>query len=82
MSASQDDRPTPQDYADIFEVDKRGARILEDLIRKFYRQPPKSVGIDRVLDTHEYMGKRAVLDHITIQIDRAHGVPEDDNQGA
>lgn len=30
-------KPTPQDYADLFEVDKRGQRILEDLICRFVR---------------------------------------------
>lgn len=77
---TQPDKPTAQDYADLFETDKRGARILEDLIGRFYRHPPKSNGIDRILDTHEYMGRRAVIDFLTNQINRANGVP-DENQG-
>lgn len=74
-------RPTPQDYADLFEVDKRGARILEDLIRRFYRPASKASGIDRILDTHEFMGRRQVIDHIANQINRANGVAEDQTQG-
>lgn len=79
MPNPNDQRPTAQDYADLFEVDKRGQRILDDLIRRFYRQPSKSNGIDRVLDSHEYLGRQQVLDFITDQIKRANGAP-DDNQ--
>lgn len=67
-------RPTPQDYADIFEIDKRGARLLEDLILRFYRKPSRSSGIDRVLDAHEFIGRREVIDFIANQINRANGV--------
>lgn len=82
MSTDQRDyRPTPQDYADLFEVDKRGARILEDLIQRFYRPPGKSGGIDRILDAHEFIGRRQVLDFIANQINRANGVPEDQTTG-
>lgn len=81
MSKESDYRPTPQDYADLFEVDKRGARILEDLIQKFYRPPAKSGGIDRILDAHEFIGRRQVLDFVATQINRANGVPEDQTTG-
>lgn len=73
-------RPTAQDYRDLFETDKRGARILEDLIQRFYRPPSKSSGIDRVLDAHEFIGRRQVLDFIANQINRANGVQEDQDQ--
>jgi len=72
-----EDRPTPQDYADLFEVDRRGAHILEDLIQRFGRQPSKSSGIDRILDTHEFIGRRQILDFVVSQINRANGVQED-----
>lgn len=77
MTRHEADRPSPQDYADLFEVDKRGARVLEDLIARFYRPPAKSGGIDRILDAHEYIGRRTVLDFIANQINRANGVRED-----
>lgn len=77
----QKERPTPQDYADLFEVDKRGARILDDLIARFYRPRGNGSGIDRVLDAHEFMGRRQVLDFITNQINSANGVLDDQNQG-
>lgn len=79
--ANAEQRPTPQDYADLFDVDKRGARILEDLVRRFYRPPSKSNGIDRILDAHEFIGRRQVLDFIANQISRANGVPEDQTTG-
>lgn len=81
MTTEKDYRPTPQDYADLFEVDKRGARILEDLIQRFYRPPAKSGGIDRILDAQEFIGRRQVLDFIANQINRANGVQEDQSTG-
>lgn len=80
MTKPAEDRPTPQDYADIFEVDRRGARVFEDLVRRFYRPPSKSSGIDRILDAHEFIGGRRILDFIANQINRANGVPDDQPQ--
>lgn len=80
MTNPEVDRPTPQDYADIFEVDRRGARVFEDLVRRFYRPPAKSGGIDRILDAHEFIGRRQILDFIANQINRANGVPDDQQQ--
>jgi hypothetical protein len=68
-------RPTPQDYAAIFEDHKVGAAILEDLIQKFARDPVMKGGIDAVLQTYANGGARKVLDHICNQINRAHDVP-------
>lgn len=76
-----DERPTPQDYADLFEVNKTGARILEDMIRLFYRKPPKSSGIDRILDQQEFLGQRKPIDFILSQINRANGMPDPNDQG-
>lgn len=76
-----DDTPSPQDYADLFEVDKRGQRILEDLIRRFVRPAVSKGGIDAVLQTYERAGQRAPLDYITTMINRANGVADDPNQG-
>lgn len=73
-------RPTAQDYADIFEIDVRGARLLEDLIQRFSVPPKHSTGIDRILDTQEHVGQMKVIQHIVNQINRANGVtvqPED-----
>lgn len=76
-----DTPPTADDYRDLFEVDKRGQRILEDLIKRFVRPSVSTGGIDAVLQTFERMGQRKPLDFITTQINRANGVREDQNQG-
>ena len=77
MAIPQDERPTPQDYADLFEIDKRGQRILEDLIARFIRPAVSTGGIDAVLQTYERMGQRKPLDFIMAQINRANGATDD-----
>lgn len=77
----QDERPTPQDYADLFEVDKRGTRILDDLVLRFARPAVNKGGIDAVLQTYQRMGAREVLEFIANQINRANGVQVDETQG-
>ena len=74
-------RPTPADYKDLFETDKRGATILEDLIRRFIRPAVTDGGIDAVLKTYDRLGQRRPLDFICNQINRANGVQVDENQG-
>lgn len=69
--------PTPQDYKDLFEDDRRGAAILEHLIRAFARPAVVSGGIDAVLETYQRDGQRRVLEFITNQINRANGVQEE-----
>lgn len=75
------ERPTAQDYADLFEVDKRGAHILEDLIRRFVKPAVTDGGIDAVLKTFERQGQRKPLDFIMQQINRANGVQEGEEHG-
>lgn len=70
-------KPIAQDYADVFEVNKTGARILDDLIARFGGRRGNSSGIDRVLDTQEWVGRRQVIDFIATQINRANGVQEE-----
>lgn len=67
-------KPTPQDYALIFEDHKVGAAILEDLTLIFARPAVVKGGIDAVLETYQRDGQRRVLEHIVSQINRAHGV--------
>jgi hypothetical protein len=77
---SERQRPTPQDYADLFETDKRGARILEDLILRFVRPPVTDGGIDAVLKTYERLGQRKPIDYIATMINRAAGIEPSDEQ--
>lgn len=78
---NEDRRPSAQDYADLFEVDKRGQRILEDLIKRFVRPPVSTGGIDAVLQTYDRAGQRKPLDFIMQQINRANGAPVDNQEG-
>jgi hypothetical protein len=70
-----DDRPAL--YRDIFEIDRRGAAILEDLVMRFgHAKVHTDGGIDAVLKTYRAAARREVLDYIALQINRANGAPE------
>lgn len=60
-------------YRDIFEVDRRGQVILEDLMHRFRAGPVLRGGIDAVLQTYHNDGQRSVLDHILRMINTANG---------
>lgn len=79
---SQPSKPTPADYALIFEDHRVGAAIFEDLVQRFARGAVTSGGIDAVLQTYQHAGMRKVLDYITLRINQTHGVPDPnaDNQ--
>ncbi|KXJ63015.1 hypothetical protein AXY46_03075 [Achromobacter xylosoxidans] len=66
----------PSVYKEIFEDDRRGAAVLEDLIQRFARPPVQTGGIDAVLQTYHRLGERRVMDFIAAQINRANGVPD------
>ena len=76
-----DNKPTPDDYRDLFEIDRRGQRILEDLIARFVRPAVTDGGIDAVLKTFERQGQRKPLDFIMQQINRANGAPDNNDEG-
>jgi hypothetical protein len=65
---------TPEDYKLIFEDNKVGQKVFEDLLLRFGRLPAKEGGLDRVLNQFEYSGQRRVIDHIALRIDQANGV--------
>jgi hypothetical protein len=67
-------KPTPKEYAALFEDDRRGAAILEDLTQRFARPAVVTGGIDAVLKTYHRDGMRRVVEFIVSQINRAHGV--------
>lgn len=64
----------PQLYKDVFEDDKRGAAILEELTQVFARPAVVKGGIDAVLETYQRDGQRRVLEFIVNKINRANGV--------
>lgn len=69
----------PKVYARVFESGE-GALILEELVRVFNKPAVLSGGIDAVLQTYDRNGARKVLDFILQKINRANGVPDDDDQ--
>lgn len=69
---------TPELFREIFEVDKRGAAILEHLIQRFTLPAVTDGGIDAVLKTYERMGLQKLLQYIVGQINRANGVTPTD----
>lgn len=69
--------PTPRDFADLFEDDRRGAAILASLTARFARKVYVPGGHDADRETCYRAGQRDVIEFIVTQINRAHGVDED-----
>ena len=72
------DTPTPELYRQIFEIDVRGAAILEDLVRRFSKPAVTTGGIDAVLKTYLHQGENNVVQHIVRQLNKANSIGEDD----
>lgn len=70
----------PQLYKAVFETDRRGAEIFEDLVRRFAQPAVTEGGIDAILKTYHRMGANAVIQHIVRQIDKANGVNDSNDQ--
>ncbi|WP_028354775.1 hypothetical protein [Bordetella petrii] len=66
----------PQLYKQIFEDDRRGAAILDELMDRFARPAVTTGGIDAILQTYHRDGMRRVVEFIVSQINRANGVPD------
>lgn len=66
-------------YKAIFEDDKRGALIAEDLYQRFaaHAKVHTDGGIDAVLKTYRASAHREVIEYITRQINRANGVDDE-----
>ena len=71
---------SPGIYARIFEENRDGANILEELTRRFARQAKLEGGIDAVLATYHRDGARSVIEFIVNRINQSNGVITDDNQ--
>lgn len=64
-------------YRAIFEDDKRGATLLEDLHQKFVKAPnPKDFTQEGMLRTFVQSHQREVIEYILRRINAAHGVPD------
>ena len=63
-------------YRQIFEVDQRGALLLEDMVGRFSQPACVEGGIDAVLKTYHRNGQHSVVQFILGQIDRANSAPD------
>lgn len=69
-------------YKAIFEDDKRGQVLLEDLMRRFVRKPnPNDFSQEGMLRTFVQTHQREVVEYIVRQINRANDVPDITPQG-
>lgn len=69
---------TPEMYARVFENHAEGVLILEDLVRRFGRNPYVRGGLDAQRETDYNAGQLSVPTFILNQINRANGVPNDE----
>lgn len=78
---TSDLRADPDAYARVFEGHHEGVLILEDLTRRFGGALFVKGGEEGRRQTDFNLGRRAVLDFILGQINRANGVapPDDDD---
>jgi len=77
MPTTRDTTPDwPELYRQIFEVDKRGAAILEHMVQRFSQPASVEGGIDAVLKTYHRMGQNSVVQHMIQMINRANNVPD------
>lgn len=70
----------PEIYAQIFEDDRRGAAIFEELVLRFSKPAVTKGGIDAVLQTYHHEGQRSVVQFIVAKINQAHGVQHVDDE--
>jgi hypothetical protein len=66
-------------YHQIFEDDKRGATVFEDLYRRFASAAKVHTdgGIDAVLKTYRAAAHREVIEYIVTRVNRHNGVRDD-----
>lgn len=77
---SSDLKADPATYARVFEGHADGVLILEDLIARFGGALFVKGGEEGRRETDFRLGRRAVLDFIVGQVNRASGVPPDDDE--
>lgn len=63
-------------YLDLFEVDRRGQTVFDDLYARFaaHSKVHTDGGIDAVLKTYRAAAHREVIEHIVMRCNRARGV--------
>ena len=83
MADQEDNRCTPADYARTFEGSVSGQRVFEDMVKRFAGKLWVPGGVEGARETDRNCGRRAVLDFICGQVNRAKGVedPNADQEG-
>jgi hypothetical protein len=66
----------PQDYARVFEGDPVGARILEDLVERYGRNPYVPGGLDAQRQTDFNAGRLEVVNFLLRRINQANGADD------
>lgn len=61
----------PADYAAVFEASPAGQLVLEDLLNRYYGAVYVKGGIEAQRETDFRCGRRAVIEFIYAQLDRA-----------
>lgn len=74
--------PTPAEFKAIFEDDLRGAAILDHLVARFGRQVYVKGGHEADRETCYRAGQRDAIEFIVNQINRAHGVDDNEEETA
>jgi hypothetical protein len=69
----------PELYRQVFEVDRRGAAILDQLLGMFSKGAV-TTGENAVLKTYKNLGNAEVVQYIVGQINRANGAEPLDNE--
>lgn len=66
-------------FHQIFEADKRGAAVFDDLYRRFASKARVHTngGIDAVLKTYQDAAHREVIEYIVTRVNRHSGVRDD-----
>jgi len=65
-------------FLDLFEVDRRGVTVFEDLYSRFaaHAKVHTAGGIDAVLKTYQAAANREVIEYIVMRCNRARGVED------
>lgn len=83
---SQDDEQQRMDglFLAIFEEDKRGAAVFEDLYTRYAEKAKVHCdgGIDAVLKTYRDAARREVIEYIVTRCNRARGLYSDPDPGS
>lgn len=72
--------PTPEMYRELFEVNRNGAAILDQLLTIFSKGAATTGGIDAVLKTYKNAGNTEVVQYIVGQINIANGAEPLENE--